>query len=179
MDLRRVVWQETHVWQEMRVGTSRRAMCTSMAARTSTIKTPRARTSAAGVQVCAGRAIYFERGCAKSRTDKSPWTALEYCDEDGIDNTWVCHSPESCGCDWKPTWDLLVLPLRGCSAMGKDARVALYAPDALAPWALLPNGTVTTTAYFKTYTTDGTVTWTSTAIKGCKPSRYQSDIRLS
>ena len=52
--------------------------------------------------------------------------------------------------------------------MGSDARVALYASQSLAPWVSLPQTPGGATHYYSTYTTDGTLTWVSTAILGCK-----------
>ena len=102
-------------------------------------------------------------------TALSPWTALEYCsDLEGVNNTWSCHAPESCGCDWNATESLLVLAPRGCKAMGKDARVALYAPSALAPFVSLPATVGGSTGYYSPTIISNTSSWVSTAISGCK-----------
>ncbi|KAF2718772.1 hypothetical protein K431DRAFT_126324 [Polychaeton citri CBS 116435] len=100
----------------------------------------------------------------------SPWTALEYCkDLSGVNDTWICHAPESCGCDWgDPTYDLLKLAPRGCSAMGSDARVALYAPETLAPYVSLPASIGGSTGYYSPTVVNGTKTWFSTSVSGCK-----------
>lgn len=145
------------------------AICINMAARTRHIRTPRVHTSAAGIQVGMPDLHTTESRSTDFPTDKSPWTALEYCDADGVDDTWVCHSPESCGCSWNHgTWGLLELPLRGCAAMGSEARAALYAPASLAPWVSLPKEPGGSTGYYSTTTSNGKLTWISTAIKGCK-----------
>lgn len=101
----------------------------------------------------------------------SPWTALEFCNDlSDVTDTWVCQSPESCGCEWQGSWDLLVLAPRQCREMGSEARVALYAPSALIPYASLPSTVGGSTGYFQTTTIDGTLTWTTTPINGCKIS---------
>ena len=101
--------------------------------------------------------------------EKSPWTALEFCDGvDGVEDTWVCHTPETCGCEWDYNVDLLELPIRGCAAMGSDARAALYAPSTLAPYLSLPSTAGGSTGYFSPIVTDGTSSWFSTAVDGCK-----------
>jgi hypothetical protein len=104
------------------------------------------------------------------RTVRSPWTALEYCsDVQDLSNTWVCHAPESCGCDWNVTRDLLVLTPRGCKDMGSDALVALYAPKQLAPYVSLPPKLGGSTGYYSpTVASDGTSSWVETAVPGCK-----------
>lgn len=98
----------------------------------------------------------------------SPWTALEYCvDPLGINNTWVCHAPESCGCKWDSTTEMLILQQRGCQDMGSDARVALHAPSVLAPYVSLPRTIGASTGYFSATKVNGTSTWITTAIDGC------------
>lgn len=109
---------------------------------------------------------------------KSPWTALEYCnDVQDFSNAWVCHAPESCGCEWNPTPDMLVLTPRGCKDMGSDALVALYAPKQLAPYVSLPSKAGGSTGYYSpTIGTDGTSSWVETAVPGCMflmPSVYR------
>jgi hypothetical protein len=99
----------------------------------------------------------------------SPWTALEYCtDVQDLANTWVCHAPESCGCEWKATYDLLVLQPIQCKEMGSNARVALYAPSTLAPYVSLPSTIGGSTGYYSPLIISGTSTWMSTAVAGCK-----------
>lgn len=99
----------------------------------------------------------------------SPWTALEYCvDVSGVNNTWVCHAPESCGCQWSPSYDMLVLQPRQCKDMGSDARAALYAPQALAPYVSLPSSVGGSTGYFSATVINSTSTWGETAISGCQ-----------
>jgi len=101
----------------------------------------------------------------------SPWVALEYCaDVTGVNDTYVCHAPESCGCDWPPSEELLVLAPRGCKEMGDDARVALYAGTALPPYVSLPNTVGGSTGYYSFVTTNGSTTWISTAVANCKRS---------
>lgn len=100
---------------------------------------------------------------------KSPWSALEYCaGVNNVEDTWICHAPESCGCQWNATYDLLTLSPRGCADMGDDARVALYAPSALAPYVSLPSTYGGPTLYYSGTTVDGTSTWISTALESCK-----------
>ena len=116
-------------------------------------------------------------------TALSPWTALEYCsDVSNVTDTWVCHAPESCGCEWNNTADLLILQPRGCKEMGTDARVALYAPSTLAPWISLPTDHAGSRTYYSGTTVNGTSTWVSTAIVGCKwqsmGSRCEADTAL-
>ena len=107
----------------------------------------------------------------------SPWTALEYCaDLPGVKDTWVCHAPESCGCEWNFSYDLLVLAPRGCKEMGSDARVALYAPQTLTPYVSLPNVAGGPKTYFSPITVSGTLSWFSTAVKGCKSAANQHAI---
>ncbi|KAK5169475.1 uncharacterized protein LTR77_005451 [Saxophila tyrrhenica] len=53
--------------------------------------------------------------------------------------------------------------------MGKEARVALYAPSALAPYVSLPSTFGGTTLYYSGTTVSGTSTWVSTALKGYTP----------
>jgi len=103
----------------------------------------------------------------------SPWTALEYCaDLPDIADTWVCHAPESCGCEWNATYDLLVLQPIGCQAMGSNARVALYAPSTLAPYVSLPSTVGGSTGYYSPTIVSGTSTWLSTAVAGYTPSSF-------
>jgi hypothetical protein len=105
----------------------------------------------------------------KSTVALSPWVALEYCvDSPGINNTWVCHSPESCGCDWPGNLGAIVLQPRQCKDMGDDARVALYAPSTMAPYVSLPTTYGGSTGYISTTTINGTATWESTVAPGCK-----------
>ncbi|SMR56476.1 unnamed protein product [Zymoseptoria tritici ST99CH_3D1] len=105
---------------------------------------------------------------------KSPWTALEYCnDVQDFSNAWVCHAPESCGCEWNPTPDMLVLTPRGCKDMGSDALVALYAPKQLAPYVSLPSKAGGSTGYYSpTIGTDGTSSWVETAVPGYTPTPF-------
>ncbi|KAK3049383.1 hypothetical protein LTR09_009302 [Extremus antarcticus] len=101
---------------------------------------------------------------------KSPWSALEYCaGVNNVEDTWICHAPESCGCQWNATYDLLTLSPRGCADMGDDARVALYAPSALAPYVSLPSTYGGPTLYYSGTTVDGTSTWISTALESYTP----------
>ena len=110
--------------------------------------------------------------------DLSPWTALEYCTGvQDVDETWICHAPESCGCQWNATYELQVLPVRGCQAMGSEARAALYAPSTLAPFVSLPQTFGGSTGYYSPITSDGTPTWVETAVKGCKKNKI-SKLRL-
>ncbi|KAF2100796.1 hypothetical protein NA57DRAFT_54868 [Rhizodiscina lignyota] len=102
----------------------------------------------------------------------SPWIGLEYCDEQDVADQWVCHSPESCGCEWNSTYDLLVLEPRGCKAMGSNARVGLSAPTALAPYVSLPTKTGGSTGYFSPTVVSDTSTWVSTVIAGYTPSPF-------
>lgn len=102
--------------------------------------------------------------------DHSPWVALEYCtDLDGVEDTWVCHSPESCGCTWRSTYDLLLLLPRGCKEMGSLARVGAYGPSKLQPYASLPSQAGGSTGYFSPTTISGTATVVSTPIDGYTP----------
>ena len=157
------------VYQEMRAGTSRLEIHINMVVQMRHIQTPLAHTSAAGIQVGVTNRCVGGFASTNAHKDKSPWTALEYCDADGVDDTWTCHSPESCGCSWNQgSWDMLELPFRGCAAMGSDARAALYAPASLAPWVSLPKNPGGSTGYFPTTTLGGKLTWSTTAIKGCK-----------
>ncbi|KAK5133567.1 hypothetical protein LTR08_007606 [Meristemomyces frigidus] len=104
-------------------------------------------------------------------TTLSPWTALELClDVPGVTDTYICHSPESCGCEWNATYDLLVLQVRGCKEMGDDARIALYAPTTLAPYVSLPSTIGGSTGYYSPTTVNGTSTWVSTAVAGYTPA---------
>jgi len=100
---------------------------------------------------------------------------MEYCDENDISNTWVCHAPESCGCEWNSTYDLLVLQPRSCQAMGSDARVALYAPKALAPYVSLPSSLGGSTGYYSPTVVSGASTWIETAVAGCEYLLFRSD----
>ncbi|KAF2769820.1 hypothetical protein EJ03DRAFT_84368 [Teratosphaeria nubilosa] len=102
---------------------------------------------------------------------RSPWTALEYCNNvANVTDTWVCHAPESCGCQWNSSTDLLVLAPRGCKEMGSDARVALYAPSVLAPYVSLPSTYGGNTSYYSPVTIAGTKTWIETALPGYTPA---------
>ncbi|EGP86609.1 uncharacterized protein MYCGRDRAFT_109999 [Zymoseptoria tritici IPO323] len=88
-------------------------------------------------------------------------------------NAWVCHAPESCGCEWNPTPDMLVLTPRGCKDMGSDALVALYAPKQLAPYVSLPSKAGGSTGYYSpTIGTDGTSSWVETAVPGYTPTPF-------
>jgi hypothetical protein len=91
-------------------------------------------------------------------------------DDPGVNNTWVCHAPESCGCEWSSTTDMLILQPRQCKDMGSDARVALYAPSQLAPYVSLPTSIGGSTGYFSTTKVNGTSTWITTVIPGCQCS---------
>jgi len=108
----------------------------------------------------------------------SPWTALEICsDVTGVNDTWVCHAPESCNCEWDYTTSMLKLAPRGCSAMGSEARVALYAPTKLAPYVSLPATRGGTTGYYSGITVDGTSSWVETAVSGCEAVAHSVDCR--
>ena len=52
--------------------------------------------------------------------------------------------------------------------MGSEARVVLYAPSTLAPYVSLPKVYRGSTGYYSQMTVSGTMTWDSTAIKGCE-----------
>ncbi|KAF2487551.1 hypothetical protein BDY17DRAFT_13404 [Neohortaea acidophila] len=81
--------------------------------------------------------------------DASPWVALEYCPSfNGINDTWTCQSPESCGCEWRSTYSLLQVPIRDCQAMGSNARVAIYATNTLPAYLILPQTYGGSTQYF-------------------------------
>jgi hypothetical protein len=54
--------------------------------------------------------------------------------------------------------------------MGSAARVALYAPSALAPYVSLPSTFGGQTLYYSTTRISGTETWISTALKGYTPT---------
>jgi hypothetical protein len=108
-----------------------------------------------------------------SKLALSPWVALEYCDDSAHKDTWVCYSPESCGCEWTGALGLLSGQPRGCEDMGNDARVALYAPSQLAPYVSLPTSHGGSTGYFTTTTMDGTTTWV--AVPKCTMSTYSHD----
>ncbi|EMC91190.1 hypothetical protein BAUCODRAFT_317733 [Baudoinia panamericana UAMH 10762] len=62
--------------------------------------------------------------------------------------------------------------------MGADARVALYAPEALAPYVSLPSTLYGQTSYYSGTTINGTSTWVVTAIANCMSpdSAYRSTI---
>jgi len=107
-----------------------------------------------------------------SNSTLSPWTALEYCvDQPGeVNDTWVCHNPESCGCEWDSSPEMLILQPRGCKDMGSDAKVALYAPSTLAPYLSLPTSIGGSTGYISTTKVNGTSTWISTVIPGYTPA---------
>ncbi|EME42524.1 hypothetical protein DOTSEDRAFT_26109 [Dothistroma septosporum NZE10] len=103
-------------------------------------------------------------------TTKSPWTALEYCnDVQGASDNWICHGPESCGCEWPFSEGMLELDPRGCRAMGSDALVALYAPSQLAPYISLPVTAGGSTGYYSPTVSSGSSTWVVTAIPGYTP----------
>lgn len=145
--------------------------CISMVVQTSHTKPMSAHTSAAGTPVRSPS--HSSPSLLKRHTDQSkalsPWTALEYCqDVNNVEDTWTCHAPESCGCSWNASESLLVLSPRGCKEMGTDARVALYAPSTLAPFVSLPSTVGGPKTYYSGTTINGTSTWVSTAILGCK-----------
>lgn len=99
----------------------------------------------------------------------SPWVGLEYCDEPDVSDTWTCEAPESCGCEWNATYDLLVLPPQACSAMGTNARLALHAPSVIVPYVSLPSTIGGSTGYYSPTSASGmSTTWVSTAVAGCK-----------
>ena len=116
----------------------------------------------------------------KSKPDSalSPGTALEYCDDIvNATDTWGCHAPEDCGCEWHVSADLLFLNPVGCEEMGSEARVALYAPSTLAPHVSLPDVSLPSTpgestGYYSATTINGTATWESTAVAGSKACVY-------
>jgi hypothetical protein len=114
-----------------------------------------------------------------SKLALSPWVALECCvgSEDVFD-TWVCHSPESCGCHWAGALEQLLLQPRGCKDMGDVARIALYAPSTLAPYLSLPKTYGGSTGYISTTTRNGTATWLSTVIPKCTTSKHFQDKAL-
>ena len=117
-------------------------------------------------------ALFSLRSVANLEPALSPWTALEYCtDLPNVTNTWTCHAPESCGCQWNSTPDLLVLSPRGCKEMGSNARVAMSAPSKIAPFVSLPSTVGGSTGYYSFYTNNGTTTWVETAVSGCKPGK--------
>ncbi|KAF2669978.1 hypothetical protein BT63DRAFT_227079 [Microthyrium microscopicum] len=104
---------------------------------------------------------------------RSPWVALEYCNNiQNLDQTWTCHAPESCGCQWNSTYDLLVLQPIGCKEMGSNARVAMYAPSTLAPYVSLPSKYGGSTGYYSPTVVSGASTWVETAIAGYTPSAF-------
>ncbi|KAK4497634.1 hypothetical protein PRZ48_010287 [Zasmidium cellare] len=108
-----------------------------------------------------------------TNADKSPWTALEYCnDVQDLTNTWICHGPESCGCDWTPSKNMLLLQPRGCRDMGRLALVALYAPSKLAPYISLPETRGGSTGYYSPTISAGTSTWVETAVPGYTPEVF-------
>ncbi|KAK4560952.1 hypothetical protein LTR86_004907 [Recurvomyces mirabilis] len=109
---------------------------------------------------------------------RSPYTTLVYCSDipdpntanQNISNTWVCLSPESCGCSWGPSsQSLQVLPPRDCKDMGDKARVALYAPLSLAPWVQLPTSNGGSTGYWRSTMIGGSSSWAG-PISGYTPS---------
>jgi len=127
-----------------------------------------ARSSAVGTQVC-NPLRPLTNIPLNLRTALSPWTALEYCtDIPGVNNTWTCHAPESCGCEWNATDNLLVLAPRGCKEMGTNARLALHAPSTIAPFISLPSTIGGSTGYYSPTMVSNRSTWVSTAIDGCK-----------
>lgn len=101
---------------------------------------------------------------------KSPWIGLEYCsDIQDLTNTWTCLSPESCGCEWESSYELQILPSRGCAAMGSTARIALYAPSTLLPYVLLPATAGGKPMYYSpTVDDEGAFSVLSTAVPTCK-----------
>lgn len=166
MDNPLAAYLETRASPETRATIRRLEICTNTAAPTSRTPTQLAPTNVALVHVSiveSDLALHADTSSALS-----PWTALELCDEGGVNNTWVCHAPESCDCDWNYTTDLLVLEQRGCKAMGSEARVGLYAPSKLAPYVSLPTRRGGSTGYHSGTTINGTSTWIETAIPGCK-----------
>lgn len=111
-----------------------------------------------------------------SKLALSPWVALEYCAHSkDVFDTWVCHSPESCGCHWAGALGQLLVQPRGCKNMGDDARIALYAPSTLAPYLSLPTTYGGSTGYISTTTINGTATWISTVIPECTTSKHFHD----
>lgn len=105
---------------------------------------------------------------AHTRTEKSPWTGLEICsDVVGVSETWICLSPEGYKHQWNASWELQNLTRTLCNDMGDNARVALYAPDPLAPYVSLPSSANGSTGYFKPTTTSGSITWDSIPLSGC------------
>lgn len=88
----------------------------------------------------------------------------------GVNNTWTCHSPESCRCQWNATYGLLELTAIGCKEMGNLARVGLYAPSMLVPYVSLPSSIGGSTGYYSATTINGTSSWVSTAISGYTPT---------
>lgn len=115
---------------------------------------------------------YEDESCPKKcgwDPAKSPWIGLEYCsDLQDLTDTWVCNAPESCGCEWQGSYALQILPSRACGAMGSEARVALYAPSTLLPYASLPSTAGGSTGYYSTTTdSNGDFSVISTAILGC------------
>lgn len=111
---------------------------------------------------------YEDETCPFKCGSSSPWVGLEWCETNSVKNTWICHSPESCGCEWNNTYQLLQLPPRQCQDMGDLAMVALNGPTSLAPWVSLPATAGGSTGYYSPITISGTKTWGSTAIDGCE-----------
>ena len=116
---------------------------------------------------------YQDESCPKKcgwDPAKSPWVGLEYCsDIQDLENTWTCLAPESCGCKWKGSYELQILPSRACAAMGSEARVALYAPSTLLAYVSLPSAIGGSTGYYSTTTdSEGALSVISTAVAGCK-----------
>ncbi|KAF2149675.1 hypothetical protein K461DRAFT_215690, partial [Myriangium duriaei CBS 260.36] len=89
----------------------------------------------------------------------------------GVNGTWVCHAPESCGCNWPYSVGMLQLVPRGCQEMGDMARVALFAPSVIPPYVSLPSSRGGSTGYYSTTSAaDLSTTWVSTAIDGYTPT---------
>ena len=155
----------------MPASTMHQAIHTSMAVQISITKMPHARSNVALIQVSQVDAKQI-CDCNLPHTALSPWTALEYCSNvPGVNDTWVCHAPESCGCDWPFSANMVPLAPRGCREMGSEARVALFAPTVIAPYISLPSSQGGSTGYYSTTTAPGlSTTWVSTAIAGCKKS---------
>lgn len=123
---------------------------------------------------CGWNASKYHRPLAQVRCLQSPalspWVDVEYCDGvAGVNDTWVCHAPESCGCQWPGQLNPLLLPHpRACHNMGSDARVALFAPSTLAPYVSLPSVYGGSTGYYSPTIRSDVSTWESTAISNCE-----------
>ena len=163
--LRAACWV-TFAFRVESAGTTRLATHINMVAQTRLIKMNLVLTSVVGTPVSS--AARFPSDEVDLSAAKSPWTALEYCRGwSNISNTWVCQSPEVCDCDWNPTTDLLALPYQACGVMGSLARVAVYAPETMAPYASLPSSFSGATGYFSPTVVSGAVSW-GTALTDCK-----------